>query len=287
MYWLGIILFLVATILNFSGLLEYYYIMKVVYLYCAILSILIFVEGYYYIRRQDAISKLLLFGVCFFSVTFTCDCIRFLSELPDDICAYTRVGFLVFIICILIEVCDKAIHTMRQGVLADFYKKMADTDTLTSLHNRNALLYDESKYNELIRSNKHVGIVMFDVNNLKYINDTFGHDKGDLLIKKTANIIEETFGHLGKCYRTGGDEFVTVFSCEDINNEYNKSLDTFLNKLKEVNKENEHKNNPLESAYGVYISNDENIGTIWQKADELMYAKKKEMKALASNTNRK
>ena len=287
MYWLGIILFLVATILNFSGLLEYYYIMKVVYLYCAILSILIFVEGYYYIRRQDAISKLLLFGVCFFSVTFTCDCIRFLSELPDDICAYTRVGFLVFIICILIEVCDKAIHTMRQGVLADFYKKMADTDTLTSLHNRNALLYDESKYNELIRSNKHVGIVMFDVNNLKYINDTFGHDKGDLLIKKTANIIEETFGHLGKCYRTGGDEFVTVFSCEYINNEYNKSLDTFLNKLKEVNKENEHKNNPLEIAYGVYISNDENIGTIWQKADELMYAKKKEMKALASNTNRK
>ena len=278
LYWLGIALFAVATVLNFTGILEYYYMMKIVYIYCAILSIIIFIEGYNYIKSQEFISKLLLFGVCFFSVTFACDCMRYLSGIPDDICAYTRVGFLVFIICIIIEVCGKAIKTMQQGVLAQFYKKMADTDTLTGLNNRNALLFDECKYNEYIRNNKTLGVVMFDVNDLKYVNDNLGHDKGDILIQTSAKLINDTFGKVGTCYRTGGDEFVAVLVGDNLEELYDKTLKKFLDSIEKYNKEVEKQDKPLEIAYGVHISNEENMGVTWQKADELMYAKKKDMK---------
>ncbi|MBE5934389.1 MAG: GGDEF domain-containing protein [Lachnospiraceae bacterium] len=279
-YWLGILLFFVATVLNFTGVLEYYYVMKIVYIYCALLSILIFIEGYNYIKSQDTISRLLMFGVCFFSVTFACDCIRFLSGVPDDICAYTRVGFLVFIVCIIIEVCEKAIKAMKQGALAEIYKKMADTDTLTALNNRNALLFDEGKYNELVRNSHKLAVVMFDVNDLKYVNDTFGHDKGDLLIKTAAKLINDSFGDIGKCYRTGGDEFISVLVCDNVEEQYELAMKNFLKSIKKYNKENKDNKYELEIAYGVSMSDEEDIGNMWHKADELMYKKKKEMKAV-------
>ena len=57
---------------------------------------------------------------------------------------------------------------MQRGLYADLYEQMANTDPLTNLYNRNALLLDESSLNELIRNDNSVGVVMFDVNDLKY-----------------------------------------------------------------------------------------------------------------------
>jgi diguanylate cyclase (GGDEF)-like protein len=219
-----------------------------------------------------------LFGVCFFSVTFACDCIRYLSDIPDDICAYTRVGFLVFIVCIVVEVCDRAVNVMRQGALAEIYKKMADTDTLTGLNNRNALVFDEYRYNEYTRNGRKMAVVMFDVNDLKYVNDTYGHDKGDSLITTAAQIIKDSFGELGRCHRTGGDEFIAVLDCEDVEESYDKALKTFLKNIRKYNKENKNNGFELEIAYGVHMSDEETVGAMRHKADELMYIKKKEMK---------
>ena len=51
---------------------------------------------------------------------------------------------------------------------------------------------------------------MIDINGLKEVNDTKGHDKGDLLIRGAAQCIEETLTGDGYCFRTGGDEFVVL-----------------------------------------------------------------------------
>lgn len=276
-YWLSIVFFVTATILNFTGVLEYHYIMRYIYIYGALLSIIVFFEGYTYIKEKEIISSMLLFGVCLFSVTFACDCIRYLFEGANDICAYTRIGFLVLVICIFALCVESVVKMMQKGLYADLYKQMANTDPLTNLYNRNALILDEKMLNELIKKDNTVGIAMFDVNELKYVNDTFGHEQGDILIKTAADLIKEAFGEFGKCYRIGGDEFVSVFTHSDVETVYKEALQTFLDNIKKHNEDekNEHK---IQIAYGFYFSNTELVDEIWQKADELMYEKKKQMK---------
>ncbi len=81
-------------------------------------------------------------------------------------------------------------------------------DTLTGVYNRN-------RYNEVRKAMKKkapdkLGIIYMDLNGLKQVNDTLGHDHGDKLIKKIAKIIKKVVGK--DIYRIGGDEFVAICS---------------------------------------------------------------------------
>lgn len=58
---------------------------------------------------------------------------------------------------------------------------------------------------------------MIDLNYLKLINDNFGHDKGNIAIKKICNIVCVTFKH-SPVFRIGGDEFVVILENEDYDN---------------------------------------------------------------------
>ena len=60
------------------------------------------------------------------------------------------------------------------------------------------------------RSYGDISIVFFDLNKFKLVNDTYGHDKGDLLLKIFSKSLKETFGKIGFVCRVGGDEFVTI-----------------------------------------------------------------------------
>ncbi|MBR5705734.1 MAG: diguanylate cyclase, partial [Deltaproteobacteria bacterium] len=55
-----------------------------------------------------------------------------------------------------------------------------------------------------------LAVFSIDVNGLKTVNDSLGHDAGDELIRGAADCISAAFGQTGKCYRTGGDEFVVL-----------------------------------------------------------------------------
>ena len=57
-------------------------------------------------------------------------------------------------------------------------------------------------------------IGVFDCDNLKYINDFYGHDKGDIYIKKASQLICRTFKH-SPVFRIGGDEFAVILENED------------------------------------------------------------------------
>lgn len=57
-------------------------------------------------------------------------------------------------------------------------------------------------------------VFVFDINGLKTINDTFGHDAGDELIIGASRCIKKAVGDTGRCYRIGGDEFVVVTNME-------------------------------------------------------------------------
>lgn len=87
---------------------------------------------------------------------------------------------------------------------ADAMSRLATLDSLTGIRNKTA--FDEQTKvltEEIERGEKRFGFVLLDLNNLKAINDNFGHEKGDLAIKKLCDIICEVFVH-SPVFRVGG-----------------------------------------------------------------------------------
>lgn len=202
----------------------------------------------------------------------------------------TRIGLYILMAAVTFSCFSEVVVLIRFGIKAQKIEKIAFTDANTGIGNLAAF---KAKFDDLERSKsnyKYIGIIQFDVNNLKIINDSKGHEAGDLLIKTAASIIDQAFGPIGWCYRTGGDEFVAIttyshapVACEDAINKFENLIDRF----------NLRPNKPfdLRIAYGVayYQSEDKSLQNkslkeIHKIADERMYSKKKELKARYART---
>ena len=156
---------------------------------------------------------------------------------------------------------------------ADEMKHLADRDAMTGMNNKRSYFEIEERLNEQIKQgNAKFAIVMIDLNDLKTINDTKGHGKGDEAIIAIANSIKETFKN-SETYRIGGDEFVVVCEGEDLDN---------VNSLRKRFKNNVlSKSNDLSAAVGIAIFDpklDNNFEDTFKRADKKMYQNKKEMK---------
>ncbi len=98
--------------------------------------------------------------------------------------------------------------------------RMALTDSLTGLSNRahmNQILHKE--YSRFQRHNQRFGIIMLDIDKFKTINDSFGHDTGDTVLKKLALIFDSAIRNSDFIARWGGEEFLiccTTISEEDL-----------------------------------------------------------------------
>ena len=121
-----------------------------------------------------------------------------------------------------------------------------------------------------------IAIFNFDVNNLKVMNDTYGHEAGDKLLIKAANSIRKVTTNAVHGYRMGGDEFLMV-AC----NVTKQEVDT----LKERWEKELARLNTLEDgidcviAVGVvYGEKEYNLPALLKEADELMYEDKKKKK---------
>lgn len=88
------------------------------------------------------------------------------------------------------------------------FERLGYNDSLTGLYNKNYFLKEMNLLNNTI--NLPIGILVCDLDNLKYINDSLGHSRGDALIKNTGEILKSVFTSEHVISRTGGDEFVII-----------------------------------------------------------------------------
>ncbi len=140
--------------------------------------------------------------------------------------------------------------------------EMSQIDKLTSFYNRNRFIQDVSDFKENTNS---VGVVYLDINGLKEINDSFGHDAGDKLIKECADVMKNTAvsEHL---YRIGGDEFVAIY--------LNITEELFYDHVQLL--KNAFTESQCQAAIGSKWDQDgTRIQDIIKAADELMYDDKK------------
>lgn len=88
--------------------------------------------------------------------------------------------------------------------------KLAYTDAMTGVYNRNAYEEKLEKLNKANARLDNIMVVIVDLDRLKCINDTYGHRTGDDAIKTVADCIVRTVGKKADIYRIGGDEFVCI-----------------------------------------------------------------------------
>lgn len=143
-------------------------------------------------------------------------------------------------------------------------------DTLTSLYNRS---YFEQEIQKLAKEPAlKAGIIVCDVDGLKLINDTLGHDTGDALLKTAAHVISNCFREKDTVSRIGGDEFAIILrdcSREDV--EY-ASL-RLRNAIEEYNGENPGL--PLSISIGLAARNGiVDLHELYKEADNNMYSEK-------------
>ena len=160
---------------------------------------------------------------------------------------------------------------------ADQMDRAANIDSLTKVRNKRA--YDV-EVDRLNRKTQPYGVVMIDLNGLKKINDTYGHEKGDISINTLCQIICNVFKH-SPVYRIGGDEFVVILE----NNDY-EERDNLIQEIQEVFRQNIDNSSlqPWErvsAAVGCAVydpATDDGVGTVLARADGAMYENKRAMK---------
>lgn len=164
---------------------------------------------------------------------------------------------------------------MAIGMQAKKLENKAFHDQLTGLNNRTA--FAECIAAEEFEPDKCV-VVMFDLNNLKYCNDTFGHEAGDKYICESARIINECFSDLGSCYRMGGDEFCALIQGCSLR-ECEKRVERITRLAEEYNKTHEDIRIGIACGYEVFDRRiDYDINDTLRRADKMMYEKKFRMK---------
>lgn len=162
--------------------------------------------------------------------------------------------------------------------------ELANKDALTGVRNKNA--YDKEiklmQYNLETGYQNPFGIAMIDLNFLKHINDNYGHDRGNISIKKLCALVCSIFAH-SPVFRIGGDEFTVILQGEDYKNlepltsRFNQLIDEYSNN------KNLEPWERISAAIGIATYNkhiDSEIINVFKRADQKMYERKKQMKAV-------
>lgn len=159
-------------------------------------------------------------------------------------------------------------------------KHMAYTDSLTGVKNTHAYVEKEKQVDNRIaeREINEFGVIVFDLNDLKKINDTKGHEAGDDYIREACHIICVTFKH-SPVFRIGGDEFVAFLEGDDYSNR-KELLSAFET---QIEKNLQHGDVVIASGLAVFRPGyDNSYRRVFERADQRMYDRKGSLKAMVS-----
>lgn len=147
-------------------------------------------------------------------------------------------------------------------------QQLANTDYLTKLPNRRLV---ERNLQENIKNGYHFSIILFDLDHFKKINDTFGHDIGDQVLKEFGNLLQANIREKDIVGRWGGEEFIII-----ANNLNGKQAIIFSDRLRKLIEEASFAHiNSLTASFGVAEYNPkERVQDVLKRADIALYLAK-------------
>ena len=227
-------------------------------------------------QAKDQLRKYLIAPVVsyigFSAITYISNSVGILPDSPHFLPLYASICTILVVEYIMIF---NSVHWASEAIQAD---KKVHMDGLTGLDNRLAFAEKEEVMTEEMRKGNAVfGIIMIDLNFLKKLNDTYGHERGDFALETLAGYIRDVFKGCEN-YRIGGDEFA-VLALKDKVNELSALTEKFKQTL--IDKEGGQPWESISAAIGYAIydkQKDRSFDDVYKRADAAMYAEKTRMK---------
>ncbi|MBN2659264.1 MAG: diguanylate cyclase [Spirochaetales bacterium] len=154
----------------------------------------------------------------------------------------------------------------------DYLKQMALTDGLTQLYNHSYI--HERLMEEISNTKRHelnLSLIMFDLDNFKRINDTFGHKQGDKVLQKVSRSIKDIIREEDVAGRYGGEEFIVILPNTDHDSAF-KVAEKIRMSVRDLKWDNSEMRITLSG--GVSTLNKENLNEFIEKTDILLYKAK-------------
>ena len=275
-----IILINVTTIMQFTGNMDYYEFIPLIDVLCIISAIIISIILFYEVKKMKNIyANKLVWSIGIICIGATLDIICNYFEIIS-LSVWFKISFFIFLILQFIGVTQSIYNIICENEKVKTLQEIAYVDALTGVKNRRAYWEKINEINKNLNLGNIFIVIIFDINNLKIINDTLGHEKGDELIRNACRIITNLFKE-NSIYRIGGDEFVVILE--------NLNSSDYSNLLKQLKDEMQKFiyncicELDISFAHGVAIYNadsDKSYEDVFNRADKSMYINKSQMKCM-------
>ncbi len=210
--WIFIANFFICSFLQFAGIADFFETVLVTHSLIGIAIVCFICSTVYEVvkhKNEAALANLISISVlCFFSAL---ELFNFYAGSFAYVTDFFAAGVMVYIFLLCFDT-YRYVHTLfEKSAEAKHFERLANFDALTQ--GRNRLSFDRDLENLWKKETiPEMWLCFFDLNDLKSINDTFGHHIGDLALKQTYECISKAFGSDESCYRVGGDEFACIFT---------------------------------------------------------------------------
>ena len=175
---------------------------------------------------------------------------------------------------LIIGICANITEEIKRQEEISF---LAYHDPLTGLVNRTFLQEQLKTLTSIAdRNNKKIALIFIDLDNFKFINDTFGHEMGDKLLIEIANRLKHSIRKSDIASRIGGDEFILVLNNINSKQEVEKKIEEIMNILtKPIIIDDNKLEVTFSAGIAVYPDDTTDISKLLQFADIAMYDAKK------------
>ena len=202
----------------------------------------------------------------------------FLQEQAQQIAETNTLYSLVslsFVVLSVVMMFNNYQETIKLGEHLTSVRRIAMKDALTGVKNKHAFAAEEEALNEKIKKREapEFAIVICDINDLKLINDTRGHNEGDACIRAASATICGIFKHSG-VYRVGGDEFAVL--CYGYDYEH---IERLLKEMDAANRRNKETGGVQIACGMARYNKDASVEAVFDRADRRMYEHKNDLKA--------
>ena len=174
----------------------------------------------------------------------------------------------------------KVVHAQELLREADLSRRLyaaqqqANIDSMTGVRNKRAYLEAEARLEYLVKETEDskFAISIIDVNDLKYVNDKFGHQAGDQHIRNACRLVCTTFKR-SPVFRVGGDEFCVISQGDDYEN-----INELLKKIEDHNREALLNGGVVIACGTAMYKKGDTVTDVYKRADEAMYENKARLK---------
>jgi diguanylate cyclase (GGDEF)-like protein len=222
------------------------------------------------VTNQEAMTFIKMF---IFLIVF--GLLEFINVLLNNY-AYTStfllIGIAILALLILINYGRFMIQRYKMSYEKEIYEKLAYDDRLTGAKNRLAYEQDFEKLFDDKKVVDQLQLIYLDFDDLKTVNDIYGHLEGDEVLKRGYEIIKETFGSYGECYRIGGDEFACLL-IDDHQNIIESQVPIFEERMTHLSQKMGY-NFRVSLGYTSHKASDLKPSDMVKRADDHMYLNK-------------